>query len=59
MKVGNWTKLAALIIVNMGIIILMYFLVVPAEVGVPVLAASLGYVFGNGQAVVERKTNSH
>lgn len=55
MKVGDWCKLITLVIVNLGIIILLLFSTIPAEAGVPVLAASLGYVFGNTHGVIETK----
>lgn len=54
MKVGDWTKLATLLIVDLGIIILILFGAIEGAVGVPILAASLGYVFGNSHAVIQQ-----
>jgi hypothetical protein len=58
MKVGDITKLITLMLVIISISILMGFRIVPAEVGTPILAASLGYVFGNTHGVIESKSNN-
>lgn len=55
MKVGDWTKLITLILVDLGVIFLLLFDVISGEAGLPILAASLGYVFGNTHAVISEK----
>lgn len=54
MTVGDWTKLITLILVDLGIITLILFGAIEGAVGVPILAASLGYVFGNSHAVIQQ-----
>lgn len=58
MKVGDWTKLITLIIVNGGVIFLALYGILNEQGVIAVLSASLGYVFGNTHAVIsERKLN--
>ena len=54
MRVGDWTKLITLIIVDVGIFLLILFGSIEGAVGIPIVAASLGYVFGNGHAVIQQ-----
>lgn len=52
MTVKDWTKA----IVSIGVLASITFLIaggsVPADAGVPIIAALLGYVFGNAHGVI-------
>lgn len=51
----NWTKLATLVIVAVGTIILGFYGKLPGEAVSSLLAACLGYVFGNSHGLAEVK----
>lgn len=55
MTVKDWTKA----IISLGVLCSMTFLMytgkVPGEAGVPLIAALLGYVFGNAHGVIESR----
>ncbi len=53
MQVGNWTKLATLVIVAAGAIFLGFYDKIDSQAVVALLSAALGYVFGNGHGVLE------
>jgi len=55
MKVGDWTKLVTLIIVNGGVIFLALYGIINEQGVIAVLSASLGYVFGNTHAVMTKR----
>ena len=55
MQVGQWNKLIVLCLVCCGAIFLGYAGKITSEATVTLLASCLGYVFGNGHAVVEVK----
>jgi len=57
MKVKDWTKLICLIMVNGGIIALALFGIINEQAVVAIMAASLGYVFGNTHGAIEDKLN--
>ena len=57
MKVRDWTKLICLIIVNGGVIALALFQILNEQAVVAIMAASLGYVFGNTHGAIEDKVN--
>lgn len=51
----QYTKLLTLTLVNLGAIYLAGTGAVPGEQALVILAASLGYVFGNGHALVDQQ----
>ncbi len=55
MKIGSWTKLITLLVVDIGVILLALFGVLNEQGVIAVLSASLGYVFGNSHGVIEQK----
>jgi hypothetical protein len=54
-RVGQWNKLIVLCLVCVGAIFLGYAGKISSEATVTLLASALGYVFGNGQAVVQQR----
>ena len=57
MKIKDWNKLIALVLVNGGIIALAILGIINEQAVVAIMAASLGYVFGNTHGVVEDKVD--
>jgi len=58
MKVRDWTKLIVCVLVVGAAAFLTYTGKIPAEAGVGLITAVLGYVFGNGHGIYEqRKAN--
>jgi len=55
MKVRDWTKLLCLVIVNCGVIALAILHILNEQAVVAIMAASLGYVFGNTHGAIEDK----
>ncbi len=55
MLVSDWTKLVTLVLVAVGAIFLGYFGKLSTEAVASLLAACLGYVFGNGHGVAEAR----
>lgn len=55
MQVGSWTKLLTIILVLVSVSVLGYVGVLPSEAVSSIIAACLGYVFGNSHAVMETK----
>ncbi len=55
MAIKDWTKL----IIALGVLVSVSALVwagkTPSEQGIPVIAALLGYVFGNAHGIMERR----
>lgn len=57
MKIKDWNKLICLIMVNGGIIALAVLGIINEQAVVAIMAASLGYVFGNTHGAIEDKIN--
>ena len=55
MRIKDWTKLICLIMVNIGVIVLAILRIVNEQAVVAIMAASLGYVFGNTHGAIEDK----
>lgn len=55
MKIMSWTKLIICILVIAVATFLTFYDKIPGEAGVGLITAVLGYVFGNGQALLENK----
>ena len=55
MRIGDWTKLVTLLVVDGGIIVLAIFGIINEQGVIAVLSASLGYVFGNTHGVIEQR----
>ena len=58
MRIRDWTKFAVSIGVLIAMTALMWGGKVEASTGVPVIAALLGYVFGNAHGVIESNRSS-
>lgn len=56
MQVGSLSKLITIILVLISVSMLGYVGVLPSEAVSSIIAACLGYVFGNSHAVMENKT---
>lgn len=54
MIIGNILKLIISVLVIVSITFLIFFSKVPSEVGIPVISAIAGYVFGNSTKVLEK-----
>lgn len=57
MRIRDWNKLIALVLVNGGIIALAILGIINEQAVVAIMAASLGYVFGNTHGAIEDKIN--
>ena len=55
MKVKDWNKMIALVLINGGIIALAILGIINEQAVVAIMAASLGYVFGNSHGAIENK----
>ena len=55
MRIKDWTKFAVALGVLVAMTVLMWVGKVDPSTGVPVIAALLGYVFGNAHGVMEAK----
>lgn len=55
MTVKDWLKAIVSVGVLISVSLLMYLGTVPPDVGTPIIAALLGYVFGNSHGVIEAK----
>jgi len=57
MNVASWSKLIVCILVIGVSTFLTYCEKIPGEAGVGLITATLGYVFGNGHALLENRKN--
>ena len=57
MKVGNWTKLAAIILVLISVSLLGALKIIDGETCAVIIMGVLGYVFGNSHGAIENKTD--
>lgn len=58
MEVKSWTKLVCLVMVISASTLLGFYGKLAPEAVAGIISACLGYVFGNGHAVMEQKLNS-
>jgi uncharacterized membrane protein YGL010W len=58
MTVRDWTKLIVCVLVVGAASFLTYTEKIPAEAGVGLITAVLGYVFGNGHGIYEQRKDN-
>jgi hypothetical protein len=56
MEVKQWTKLVCLVMVITATAVLGFYDKLAPEAVAGIISACLGYVFGNGHAILEQKT---
>jgi len=57
MEVKQWTKLVCLVMVIAATTFLGFYDKIAPEAVAGIISACLGYVFGNGHAILEQKSN--
>jgi len=58
MVIKQWTKLIVCVLVITSATVLLLFKCMDSAAGVALISGTLGYVFGNGHAMAERKVDN-
>ena len=58
MVIKQWTKLIVCVLVITSATVLLLFERMDSAAGVALISGTLGYVFGNGHSMVERKVDN-